>query len=265
MTPACLSAELVRRHLATSRFGSEVRVVAETPSTIDLAWQWLRCGGPDGGVVIAERQTAGRGRLGRAWASPRGGLWMSIACRPRMPAVAAGRLGAAVAIAAAEAVAEAASARTGVRWPNDVILAGRKVGGVLAETEVQGGETTAAVLSLGLNVNLQADQLPEEVRDTATSILCETGKSTPIEVMAGRVLDRLAAWWPEALAGGDALARRWAELDVLAGRQVMIRAGGTTLTGVGEGIDRNACLLLVTSEGRRNLTTGEVEMLRGNA
>ena len=100
-----LSAEALLRALETKRFGRALRLLAETPSTIDVAWAWLRAGGPEGAAVIAEQQTQGRGRATRRWASPRGGLWMSVLARPGMPAARGGLLGIGLALAPPEASA----------------------------------------------------------------------------------------------------------------------------------------------------------------
>jgi BirA family biotin operon repressor/biotin-[acetyl-CoA-carboxylase] ligase len=255
------SVPLFRRLLGSEHFGQHVRAVPEARSTIDLAWEWLRAGGPEGGVVIAERQTGGRGRLGRAWASPKGGLWMSLLARPEIPAGGAPRLSLGLAAAGAEAVATEARCPVGVKWPNDVMVGGRKAGGVLVETEVAGERVAAAVLSLGLNVNLSAGDLPEEVRDTATSLLAQTGREHRIESLAARVLENLERLWP-TLIGGEGFSDRWRQWDVLAGKEVTVEAGGKVLRGRAEGIDGEGALLLAVEGGRRRLLSGEVRGVR---
>lgn len=249
--------------LRTSRFGRALRVVAETPSTIDVAWEWLHGGGPEGGVVIAERQTRGRGRRGRAWASPRGGLWMSAIARPQLEMGSAGRLGVGLAIATAEAVGAEAGCEVGLKWPNDIVLGGRKLGGVLVETEEEGGRVGAAVLSIGLNVNLEGDSLPEEVRGVGTSLLGETGRRHCIERIAGRVLEELEGLWPEVVGGGRGLVERWGERDVLYGRELGVDVGGETRRGRAGGIDREGALVLMIGGAVDRVAAGEVSSVRG--
>ena len=240
-------------------------MVAEAASTIELAQRLLRGGGPEGAVVIAERQTQGRGRLGRPWASPAGGLWLSMIARPDLGASAAGRLGIGLGLAAAEAVVAETGCEAGVKWPNDVMVGGRKLGGVLVETEVVGDRVSGAVLSLGLNVNLSAAALPEEIRSTATSLREETGREWPVEVICARVLDRLEEMWPIVLDDGAALVERWRERDVLAGREVSLQVRGTAVRGRAEGIDSDGGLRLSVAGVVQRVTSGEVAEVRGVA
>ena len=259
------SADRLQGELRTSRFGRAAEVVAETASTIELAWGLLRGGGPEGAVVIAERQTQGRGRLGRPWASPAGGLWLSMIARPDMEASAAGRLGIGLGLAAAEAVMAETGCDAGVKWPNDVMVSGRKLGGVLVETEVTGDRVTGAVLSLGLNVNVSAAALPEEIRSTATSLREQTGREWPVEVICARVLERLEEMWPIVLGNGAALVERWGARDVLAGKEVSLEVRGVMVRGRAEGLDSDGGLRLSVAGAVQRVTSGEVAEIRGVA
>ena len=249
-------------------------MVTETPSTIDPAWEWLRAGGPDGGVVIADTQTRGRGRLGRRWASPEGGLWLSLIARPDLPVEHAGRLGILVALAAAGATREATGAPAQVKWPNDIVLEGRKLGGVLVETELAQGTVAAAVLSLGLNVNVSLDRLPAEMRESATSLFEATGRAYRLDSLAARVLDHLESAWPLLYAAESGLVEKWQQLDALGGEQVIVivsvsgrptSAGEMEARGVNAGIDETGALVLMTSAGPQRITSGEVRSLRAAA
>lgn len=265
------SADIFQQRLRTRRFGRACRVVAEADSTIDLAWAWLRDGGPDGGVVLADRQTRSRGRLGRPWAAPEGGLWLSLIARPDLPVTYAGRLGIAVALAAAAAVVEEAGAAARVKWPNDVVLSGRKLGGVLIETEVTEEKVTAAVLSLGLNVNVSLDALPAEVREAAMSLSEATGRAWPLERLAARVCEHLERAWPSLLEVKSGLVEKWQQMDALAGERVAVSLGVTPraeeadVRGVSAGIDEAGALILETAAGSQRVTSGEVRSLRGAA
>jgi BirA family biotin operon repressor/biotin-[acetyl-CoA-carboxylase] ligase len=265
MAPSWFSVERLREVLPTGWVGSEVRMVEETASTIDLAWEWLEEGGPEGGVVIARHQTKGRGRLGRGWASPAGGLWMSVIARPQVPGAGAGRLGIIMGVSAAEAVAESAGLTVGLKWPNDLVAEGRKLGGVLIETRVAGSQVTEAVLSLGVNVNVGSRDLPEEIRETATSILALTGRELALESVAVGVLNRLAELWPEALKVAPLLPARWRERDVLLGREVTVRTAGQMLRGIADGIDEEGRLVLSMGNERRTVAAGEVGLVRDAA
>lgn len=255
-------AEAFQRQLTTARFGRACRVVPETTSTIDLAWEWLRAGGPEGGVVIADRQTQARGRLGRPWSAPEGGLWVSVLARPDLPAQRAGRLGVLVALAAAEGVSAETGCSAGLRWPNDLLIHGRKVGGVLIDARINGDRVEAAVLSLGINVNVPREALPAELRETATSLLSATGRRWPLEALAARVLNNLERDWPRLLAEAPGLAARWRQHDAIFGAEVCVEIGGSGAQGLGQGIDEEGALMLKMADGTRRITSGEVRFLR---
>ena len=216
------------------RFGRPYVWRASCPSTQELAR-----GLPHGGVAVCEEQTAGRGRLGRAWVSPAGkGVLCSLALRPRTPV---DRL-AAFSLVAAEAVCEATLDRALVRWPNDVVVDGRKLAGVLVE--VRDGEM---VVGVGLNANLTAEELPAGARVPPTSLLIETGEPVDrADVLAGLVWTlerRFDAFEADGFTG----LRR----DDLRGRRVRLAGGGS---GVCAGTDAQGRLVI----GDRAVTSDEV-------
>lgn len=256
------STEFFLAELGTTRFGRGVRLLGETTSTIDVAWEWLREDGPDGGVVIADRQTQGRGRAGRGWASPQGGLWMSAIVRLGLAAKQVGRLGVAVALSVAEGVNVATGCETGVRWPNDVVLRGRKLAGVLGEAEVRGERVARAVLSVGVNVNVRMSDLPNDVRDTATTLLEVTGREHALEIIAARSLAKLDLLWPSVLTDGSRLVEAWQERDVLLGREVVVELGGQIEPGENRGISPDGALRLLVRSGERQIAVGEVSRMR---
>ena len=256
------SAAILSRELQSESFGRVCRVVRETGSTIDLARQWLSEGGPEGGVVVADRQSQGRGRLGRPWASPEGGLWMSVIVRPGLPASASGRLGVVVALAAAEAVARESGGAIGLKWPNDIMITQRKVGGVLVDTVVRGSRVEAAVLSLGLNVNLSPQDLPEAIQPTATSLRVETGRDWPLESLAARVLEEMERLWPYLARDGADLAAKWRQYDALAGADVTIALDNSEVPGRAGGIDGDGALILVTDGTSHRVSAGEVRAVK---
>jgi BirA family biotin operon repressor/biotin-[acetyl-CoA-carboxylase] ligase len=296
MAGTWFSIERLQEELTTAWLGRAARVVEETGSTIDVAWSWLKEGGPDGGVVVAQRQTQGRGRLGRAWASPAGGLWMSVIARPEIESRHVGRLGIIAGLAAAESVSQMAEIAVGLKWPNDLVAEGRKLGGVLVEARVAASRIRGAVVSVGLNVNLRTTDFPDEIRETATSVLAITGREFPLESVAAAVLNQLEPMWAEELGGGPfdrlrlarrhaqgvaprrqcgppraqsrggrSLAARWRARDVLLGRDVVAKMGGEALRGVADGIDDEGRLLLRIGSERRTVTAGEVSLVEALA
>ena len=223
-----------------TRLGTPRLHLRETSSTNDRARALAAAGAPHGALVTAAAQTAGRGRQGRTWAAPPGrALLMSLVLR------APDRM---LPLAAAVAVAEAAGERAAIKWPNDVLLEGRKVAGILAEARPQDGW---AVLGIGLNVAVRPDELPVELRQTAATLALEPRDVEP-------VLARLLAALERALAlDTAALLDAWRARDALRDREVAW-AGGT---GRAAGIDGDGRLVVELPDGGRTaLEAGEVHL-----
>ena len=147
-----------------------------------------RQGAAEGTVVLAGQQTAGRGRMGRSFQSPAGlGLWMSVLLRPTCPPERLPPVTALTAAACAGAIREVRGAEVGVKWPNDLVLDGRKLCGILTELE-SGGEGLALVIGIGLNVSQRREDFPPELRETAGSLAMLTGREVPREALAGAIL-----------------------------------------------------------------------------
>lgn len=187
---------------------------------------------------------------------------MSVIARPRIHSIYAGRLGIIMALASAQAISECSGCAARVKWPNDVVLGARKVGGVLVETQVAGEHIKAAVLSAGVNVNLAIGDLPKEVRKTTTTLLAETGRRHSLEAIAARALENLEGLWPALSLDGGCLAPKWREWDALSAAEVEIDVGGTQFRGQAAGIDEEGELILTTPAGVEKFASGEVRALR---
>jgi BirA family biotin operon repressor/biotin-[acetyl-CoA-carboxylase] ligase len=190
---------------------------------------------------------------------------MSALAHLSMDAARAGRLGIGVALAAAEAIRAEARLSAGVNWPNDVVVGEKKVGGVLVETQTVRGAIRAAVLSLGLNVNVAIEDLPEPARKNATSLQRESGEEHSIERLLASVLTEIERLWPAVTApapagDGGRLTAMWRERDLLAGREITVETGGETLTGTAIGIDEVGDLVLMIEGERRAIQAGEATL-----
>lgn len=224
-------------------------------------------GAPHGAVVVADAQTGGRGRRGRAWHSPPGaGLWVSVVLRPRIGVEAAPLLAVAAGVAARDALAATGVPGVTLKWPNDLLLAGRKMGGVLAELHGRGADgALACVLGLGVNLSLRAADLPEELRATATSPLRETGAAPDRDAVLASFLPALFAA-VEALeaGGGSALVRSFAASLHGLGSPVEVALPTGTLRGVAEGVGEGGELLVRDGEGSlRRVLAGDVRLVEG--
>jgi BirA family biotin operon repressor/biotin-[acetyl-CoA-carboxylase] ligase len=231
----------------------------EVPSTNDLAARLADRGAPEGTVIAAHAQSAGRGRQGRTWVSPPGaGLYVSVVLRPPSDAVPL------VTLAAGVAIAEGVEGATGlplcVKWPNDLYAGERKVAGVLAEANSSG---TVEYVVLGFGVNILAAAYPPEIAARATSLESELGRGVDRGVLLTECLCALADWYAELCAGRhDKLLRVWrARATATFGRRVRWEAAGASLDGVAENIDESGALLVRTKTGVSRVVSAEVSWL----
>jgi len=179
--------------LEGSRVGNEIVVVEEAESTNDLVWKAVERGVPEGFVVFAERQTKGRGQYGRRWESaPYLGLWFSVLLRPALTLAESPKLTVQLAEAVAATIADETGCAPTIKWPNDIYLAGRKVGGVLVEGRVAIDGRYVAVAGIGINVNQASEDFPDELRDTAGSLAMATGKKISRSKLAIALLRKVA-------------------------------------------------------------------------
>ncbi|MFN4281992.1 MAG: biotin--[acetyl-CoA-carboxylase] ligase [Alphaproteobacteria bacterium] len=216
--------------------------LGETASTNDDARRLAAEGSPEGALVWAERQNAGRGRRGRRWESPPGNLYMSILLRPSVPLMQAGQIGFLAALAIAESCAALLPHRAvACKWPNDVLIAGKKVAGLLLESEAQ-ADGTVDWLVLGLGVNVASH--PEGMEFPATSLAAEGANATVENVMAG-VANAFAGWYRRWRAEGFAPVRAaWLDRAAGVGGPVRVRFETRTEAGVFAGLDADGALLL---------------------
>ena len=199
-----LSAETISRTLGTQRLGRPALFFERIGSTNNAAHEAARGGAQDGLLVVADEQTAGRGRLGRSWWAPRGTcLLMSLVLRPGLPLALAGQLTMCLGLGAVEGIAVQTSVAADLKWPNDLLVAGRKLGGMLTELHTEGGQLSYAVLGLGLNVNVSFDQAaaPETLAETATSLMASTGSEIDRLALLNAILQRTEIWYDRARRG----------------------------------------------------------------
>ena len=254
----------IRRALAGDPLvGREVRVLPEVGSTNDYLKEAAREGAPEGLAVLAERQTAGKGRLGRSFQSPAGlGLWMSVLLRPTCPPERLPPVTALTAAACSGAIREVRGAEVGVKWPNDLVLDGRKLCGILTELE-SSGEGLALVIGIGLNVSQRREDFPPELRETAGSLAMLTGREVPREALAGAILRWLDGMYRDLLADDlDAWRGAYRAACVNLGREVRIlRPDGRETLATALDVDRDFGLIVRRTDGTEEiLRSGEVSV-----
>jgi len=257
--------DLISRLGKTEVVGRDIHVFQETTSTNDVIEKLARDGVKEGAVVFAESQTRGRGRLGRKWLSPaKRGLWFSVLLRPGLRPQEATRL----TVASATALRRAIESQTGlepeIKWPNDILICGKKVAGVLTELSAEVDQVKYVILGIGVDVNLSLGDLPAELRKSATSLKIELGKSVSRPELAVAILRELDHDYARVASGQfAALANEWEEHGTTLGREVIIRTGDRQIRGRAESLGEDGELLLRTEHGHlERIIGGDVTLER---
>ena len=244
--------DLLARLGRTEVIGRDIRVFQETTSTNDVAEKLARDGVKEGAVVFAETQTKGRGRMGRKWISPAGkGLWFSVLLRPALRPTAVTQLTIMAATAIARGLRSATGLNVEIKWPNDLLVGGRKLVGVLTELNAEVDKVKYVILGIGVDVNLDAAALPADLRRIATSVKIETGQSWNRADVAAAILRELDADYRRVCRGQfAALADEWESRCATLGQNVTIDIGGRKVRGRAEALDDDGALLVRTQHGR---------------
>jgi BirA family biotin operon repressor/biotin-[acetyl-CoA-carboxylase] ligase len=242
-----LDADAVAVALNGATIGRKISVFAETASTNDIAHNLALHGAEEGTVIFAEHQTRGRGRHGRSWASPRGkGLWFSIILRPKFPSENFSRITIAASVAVARAIETQTSLRAAIKWPNDVLLNGKKCAGILTESR----NNNTAILGIGVDVNCDADDFPTELREVATSLAIESGKIVDRNAFSAEILRQLDELYRLAHENFERVADEWARRCTTLGKQIVVKIGERRIEGCAQALDERGALLVRLDSGR---------------
>lgn len=252
-----LTAQTILNGLRTDWLARNVVFFEMTNSTNTVASRLAQQGAPEGTLVIADEQTAGRGRLGRPWVAPHGTcLLFSLLFRPSLEARRAQGLTMVCGLGLRQAVRGVTGLPAQLKWPNDLLLHGRKAGGMLTELSAQAGHLDYVVAGIGLNVNVDAAQLPPEFH--ATSLLTELGHSVSRVALLQRALEEIEARYHELQAGVWPLQEWAAALDTL-GQRVRLNTTQGALDGRAESVDEEGALLVRQDDGSvRRVLVGDI-------
>lgn len=256
-----LNLDQIRCGLTAKRLGTRFHYFKELDSTNVYARRLAQEGAPEGEVVIAEEQTRGRGRLGRSWISPPYvNLYFSMILRPRLSPVDAPQLTLMAAVALTDAIAAFTSKPVVIKWPNDILVNGKKLAGVLTESSSSSERIEFVILGIGVNVNFTLESMPDAIRERATSLLISSESVTSREDFLRRLihdLDRCYGILEER--GFGAIAADWEARFGLRGRRVRVEMVDQTFTGRAKGIDRDGALLVEKdSGGLERIIAGDV-------
>ena len=237
------------RNLATSLIGSEIVVVQEATSTNDLAKEMARKGARSGSVVVAVTQTGGRGRMGRQWVSPSGGVWLSTILRPQLALRHAAIYTLLAGVAVAVAINEVTGLKSGIKWPNDILLAGKKTGGILTEVFGEWQSIDFLVIGIGINANLSPTQLPQGVE--ATSLAIQADKEISLIKLIQTILYQLEQLEQKlATHGSDYILAEWRRLAVCLNCPVTVKEHNNIWLGQSVDIAPDGALLVRNTDGK---------------
>ena len=250
-SPDALLVEEIRAGLDTRIIGGDIRLLDVTDSTNSQAGALGDAGAPEGLVVVADRQTAGKGRLGRSWISPEAvNLYLSVLLRPPVLPVEAPQLTFLSAVAVVRAIIEVSGLEPKVKWPNDILLNGRKVAGLLNEMSSETDRVNYVVLGIGVNLNMTSEQFPARLRYPGTSLGIELGHQVSRVEFARCLLRQIDLLYDEYLrTGARPVMAAWERHCDLTGQPIVVDCQSCLVEGVMGGIDDDGALLVKTGQG----------------
>lgn len=251
------------KRLIKGNIGKEILLYDTVGSTNTIASEFAEKGIGEGVVIVADSQQKGRGRLNRCWISPPGvNIYMSIILRPKIKPKDATLITIMAAIACVTALRKVTGLNATIKWPNDLMVSDKKIGGILTELKKDPEGMIFAIVGIGINVNM--DTFPEDLKDTATSVKNETGTLYSRAVITAEILNEIDHWYKilKEMKKGILLSE-WQKLTSTLGKEVMVTVGKETFTGLAESIDDEGMLILRLPSGiLRKISAGDLKVLR---
>jgi BirA family biotin operon repressor/biotin-[acetyl-CoA-carboxylase] ligase len=265
LIPDILNPNEITYKLNTKLIGRAVKCFEVLDSTNVYAKKAAAEGCIDGTVITAETQTAGRGRLGRDWYSPGGlGIWLSIVLRPSISPEHVQLITLAASVAVVNALKAATGIQTGIKWPNDIILDGRKVCGILTEMSCEADSINYAVIGIGLNVNQKSQDFSGELTDKATSLTIHSGEKTLYNRL--KIVRNLLYEFERAYLNINEykiadILKEWKKYSVTIGKEVRIISKDRQFTGIAEDLTEDGRLVVISSDGeKKEILSGEISV-----
>jgi len=256
-----LDTATLKKKLNGRRFGSKIYAFETIDSTNNCARALAACWGEEGTLVLAEQQTAGKGRLGRSWvANPFENLTFSLILRPVLPPEALNLLPLYAAVAVAEAIEHETGLAVECKWPNDLLIGGKKAAGILLEGSLKEDGLDYVVLGVGVNVNQSA--FPEEIAPRATSIRKEGGKDVDRVKLLREILKALEAHYTAIMKKGfHDIIPLWLARSTMMNREISVAQDGNVISGIVKGLSPEGALILESGGAEKTLFAGDVTLL----
>jgi len=249
----------IKSRLNTRFIGKQIYYYPKLATTMDTARDLVKKGAVEGTVVIAGTQTAGKGRIGRTWLSPEGGLAMSIILKPKLENLP--QLVMIASLAVVRAIKQVTGVEAGIKWPNDIMINGKKVCGILIENEVKEGRVNFADIGIGINVNFSPRDFPE-IADIATSLSHEASTEISNTELVAELLDHLERLYIEA-NNGEPVYREWLKNMETLGQRIKVDTGKTVEQGWAETVAENGNLIVRREDGSLiEINAGDVTVIK---
>lgn len=252
-------------NLNTKILGRKIHIMDSTASTQVDAMTQAENGTEEGSLFIAEQQTSGRGRLGRKWFSPSGkGIWMSLVLRPELPIRYMPQLTLLTGVAVCKAIRRVSGAEAAIKWPNDILIHGKKVCGILLESATEDNKVKYCIAGIGIDVNLSAEDYPEELTEIATSLKLETGHTINRALLIAEILNEMELLYDRYTNEGfNPIQLEWEEHSVSIGQAVRTETLTETIQGVAKRLDPSGGLVIAAPSGEERVVySGEVEIIK---
>ncbi|OLP65013.1 Bifunctional ligase/repressor BirA [Bacillus pumilus] len=260
--PDKISEDEILFGLSTEVFGRRIYFQEEVTSTQLIAHDLVNEGVPHGTLVVSDHQTKGRGRLQRVWHSPNGtGIWMSLIVRPEIPLYQAPQMTLLASVAITEAIKQQTGLSPSIKWPNDIMLNGKKVVGILTELKAESDQVHAVIIGSGINVNQTADDFPDELKDVATSMRIELGEKVDRAALIQSIMYHFETRYDEYLKHGfQPIKQLWETYTMTIGKRIIARTVNGQYTGKALGMNDEGVLLLETSDGIQKIYSADIEI-----
>jgi BirA family biotin operon repressor/biotin-[acetyl-CoA-carboxylase] ligase len=261
--PSHLTAWEIQAGLGTEQLGKKVHAFPNVDSTNTVAFRLAMNGAQEGEVVVVESQAAGKGRMGRRWESPPGvNIYLSIILRPPFPPNKMPLITLMTAVACAESIEEVTGVLPSIKWPNDLLIGEKKLGGILTEADLELDRINFVVVGIGINVNMPRSAFPPSIRDTATSLQEALGKQVSRVTLIQALFRRFELWYKRFKEDrGEEIRRRWEELSQIRGKEVSVDFMGEMVQGMALEIDADGALLVQEAGGAvKRIVAGDVHV-----
>jgi BirA family biotin operon repressor/biotin-[acetyl-CoA-carboxylase] ligase len=236
---------VIQRELKTNIIGRKIIYLPRVPSTMDFARQEAQKGASEGTVIIAEEQTEGRGRLKRKWLTPKGNIALSIILYPTVTSLP--YLIMIASLAVLQSIEKVTGVKGQIKWPNDILIGGKKVCGILIENEVRGKKVAYSIVGIGINVELKVDDYTE-IADTAVSLESKSSKDDLQTKLIKALLEAFDNLYRQ-LPNGKTIFKVWQNKLMTLGKKVKVQSGSQIIEGVAEGVDEGGALMIRQVDG----------------